>query len=103
MPLKTWERKYFLQKKRANAEEKLLAAYSKSLIKEGAEQGKYGFQYFDKPDLAEEEDEGEEETDAFDLHSCSPSCCDRDCECDDCVRCSNSGEEGESVLRGVAG
>jgi hypothetical protein len=114
MQRKTWESKYFLQKKTdsapggQNAEKKLLAAYWKSLIKEGAEQGKYGFHYFDKPsDPAEEEAEGEEEEDAFELHSCSPSCCDRDCECDDCVRCSNAGlgaEEGESVvLRGVAG
>ena len=106
----------FLQKKTdsapqgQNAEEKLLSAYSKSLIKEGAEQGKYGFQYFDKPsDLAEEDDEEGEEEDAgaFDLHSCSPNCCDRDCDCDDCARCSNpglGGEEVESVvLRGVAG
>jgi hypothetical protein len=90
-----------------NAEEKLLLAYWKSLIKEGAEQGKHGFQYFDKPSDPTEEEEDEEEDDAFELHSCSPNCCDRDCECDDCVRCSKAGlgaEEGGSVvLRGVAG
>ena len=91
-----------------NAEEKLLEAYWKSLIKKGAEQGRYGFQHFDKSsDLTKEEDENLEDDDAFELHSCPPNCCDGDCDCDDCVRCSNAGlgaKAEESVfLRGVAG
>ena len=113
MPRATWERKDFLQKKAhtttpqaKNAEEKLLAAYWKSLVNEGADNGKYGFHYFDKPSDQEEEDESED-PDAFDLDSCSANCCDRDCECDDCVRCSNIGVgegEGESIVpQGVAG
>jgi len=100
------EEVFFLQEKTENAEKKLLAAYWKSLIKEGAEQGKYGFQHFDKPSNPTEEEDEEEDVDVFELHSCPTNCCDKDCECDDCLRCSNSGfgEEGESVvLRGVAG
>ena len=100
------EEVFFLQKKTENAEKKLLAAYWKSLIKEDAEQGKYGSQHFDKPSNPTEEEEEGEDVDMFELHSCSTNCCDKDCECDDCLRCSNSGfvEEGESlVLRGVAG
>ena len=48
----------------------------------------YGFQYFDKSlDINEEEEEEEE----FDMKSCASNCCDDDCECDDCARCSKTG------------
>ena len=50
--------------------------------------GTYGLRYFDKPvDYDEEEDEGEE----YEERSCGASCCDKDCECDDCLRCSDTG------------
>jgi hypothetical protein len=49
----------------------------------------YGFRFFDKPtDYGEDEEERE----GFDEKSCSPSCCDPDCECDDCMRCSEAVE-----------
>jgi len=85
-----------------SAEEKFLAAYLKSLAKRGSEKNsKYESNYFDKPsDHSDENDEtGEDDdVDAFDVRSCSPACCDTDCECDDCVRCSNSGlGEGELI------
>jgi hypothetical protein len=37
--------------------------------------------------------------------SCSPSCCDKDCECDDCQRCSSFASDDEEmlVIRGDAG
>ncbi len=71
-------------------------------------ENKYGFHYFDRPvSFDSEDDEEMSEDDAFDQRSCSPSCCDRDCDCDDCVRCSNTGlfgEDADSVIfQGVAG
>ena len=63
-----------------------------------AEQGRYGFHYFDKPNQGTEETEDEEDEgheDEFDLQSCAGDCCDLDCECDDCMRCSNNGVKSE--------
>ena len=48
----------------------------------------YGFRYFDKPIDYDEEDEEEDE---YEEKSCGAACCDRDCECDDCLRCSDTG------------
>ncbi len=48
----------------------------------------YGFRYFDKPvDYDDEEDDDREEE--YEEKSCSSNCCDGDCECDDCLRCSD--------------
>jgi len=112
-------RKVFLQEQKKevlhsrtqteSAEGKLLAAYWKSLVRENSENNeKYGLHYFDKNSEGKDEYDAEEEEDdpdAFDLPSCPPSCCDTDCECDDCVRCSNSvAVDGETIAsRGVAG
>jgi len=47
----------------------------------------YGFKFFDRPtDYEEETDEDE-----YGENSCPGGCCDHDCECDDCLRCSNNG------------
>lgn len=68
---------------------------------------KYGFHYFDKSsggrDEKEEEDAGE--LGEFGVNSCSPDCCDRDCECDDCLRCSESAfaDEESLIFQGAAG
>lgn len=49
----------------------------------------YGFRFFDKPvDYEEEEDDDSEE---YEEKSCGANCCDKDCECDDCLRCSDTG------------
>ena len=90
-----------------NAEERLLAAYLKSL-KQSSENEKHGLHYFDRPPELSEQDEeeeeaGEEDPDSFDMHSCSSTCCDRDCECDDCLRCSNVGTGETFLTQGVAG
>ena len=47
----------------------------------------YGFKFFDRP--ADYEEEGDE--DEYGENSCSGGCCDHDCKCDDCLRCSNDG------------
>jgi len=62
-------------------------------MRAGEADKKYGFRYFDKPPRPDEDEEELEEADEFDLHSCSKNCCDNDCECDDCVRCSTMGVE----------
>jgi hypothetical protein len=50
-------------------------------------QNQYGFKYFDKsPDYNEDEDYEE-----YEFPSCPSNCCDGDCECDDCERCSMNG------------
>jgi hypothetical protein len=56
-------------------------------------QGKYGLHYFDKPGqgLDEQEEEDDLQGDEFDLQACERDCCDIDCECDDCQRCSTNG------------
>lgn len=48
-------------------------------------QSPYGLRYFDKP---EEEYEDDELIVDYEEKSCPGNCCDRDCECDDCERCS---------------
>jgi hypothetical protein len=59
----------------------------------------YGFRYFDKPADLEEEDDIEEYAD----RSCPGNCCDRDCECDDCARCSqNNLDKHESYYDAAA-
>lgn len=54
------------------------------------EQSKYGFQYFDKPLTDQEEDLEEDDDEGYEMHACPPDCCDKDCECDDCARCSEA-------------
>jgi hypothetical protein len=50
----------------------------------------YGFNFLDRPfDYAHEDEEDEE--DEYGENSCPSGCCDHDCECDDCLRCSNNG------------
>ena len=55
----------------------------------------FGFRYFDKSlDYSGEEDDDDEDNgqfDEFDPKACASNCCDEDCECDDCVRCSKNG------------
>ncbi len=53
----------------------------------------YGFTYFDKL-LEYGEDEEESEITGFEK-SCSGNCCDHDCECDDCARCSRNSQDRE--------
>ena len=72
-------------------------------------QSPYGLKHFDKPDEYEED----EFLGEYEEKSCPGNCCDRDCECDDCERCSvktvtgsdNSGDddEDESYYRAAAG
>gem|GEM_PF-2906941 len=66
-------------------------------------------QRFGRP-INEEEDEFEGDDDDDDERypggsSCSADCCDRDCECDDCLRCSEAGgaEEDTLIFRAAAG
>ncbi|MGI0091823.1 MAG: hypothetical protein ACREBS_08945 [Nitrososphaerales archaeon] len=62
-------------------------------------QNPYGLKYFDKPAHYNEEEEKEGEDDEleeYDVKSCPSNCCDHDCECDDCIRCSNNGLAGEA-------
>ena len=50
-------------------------------------QNQYGFRYYDRPpDYKEDED-----YDEYEAPSCPSNCCDGDCECDDCERCSMNG------------
>ena len=55
-----------------------------------SEEQSYSFRYFDKPNEGEEHDSDSEDDEdgEFDLDSCAKDCCDHDCECDDCLRCS---------------
>ena len=48
----------------------------------------YGFRYFDKQVDYDEEDDDREE---YEEKSCGVNCCDNDCECDDCLRCADTG------------
>ena len=48
-------------------------------------QNPYGFKFFDRPTDYSNDDEDNDDD------SCPAGCCDRDCECDDCLRCSNNG------------
>ena len=70
-------------------------------------QEKYGFHYFDRPEEdGEEEDDGDLGGDGFEARSCPANCCDKDCECDDCLRCSEaafSDEEDSLVFHAAAG
>ena len=61
----------------------------------------YGLQYFDKLADYGEDDEEELELDGFDK-SCPGNCCDHDCECDDCVRCSRNSQMKEDSTDAVA-
>jgi hypothetical protein len=58
-----------------------------------AQESNYGSRYFDKPaeNVEDDNDDGIEEEDEFDLVSCAKDCCDNDCECDDCTRCAGKG------------
>ena len=57
--------------------------------------GNYGLQFFD-PDP----DEGDiqEEDDEYEAQACPRNCCDTDCECDDCLRCSLEAMKDEEEL-----
>lgn len=59
----------------------------------------YGFRYFDKLNEYDEEPEIQEHEE----RSCPGNCCDRDCECDDCERCSMKGTSDEETYQGAAG
>jgi hypothetical protein len=48
----------------------------------------YGFHFFDKPPNTKDEERDEDE---YGENSCPAGCCDHDCECDDCLRCSDNG------------
>lgn len=80
-------------------------------INKADEANKYGFHYFDKPSeglKGADEDEDDEEEDEFEMRSCTNDCCDEDCECDDCLRCSANSvgmdDEGEyNQYSGAAG
>lgn len=49
----------------------------------------YEFKIPDRqPDYIQAEDDDEDE---YGENSCPSGCCDHDCECDDCLRCSNNG------------
>ena len=70
--------------------------------------GKFGSERIDRNILEEEEEESQdpEGEESFPGgRSCSADCCDRDCECDDCLRCSEAGvnEEDTLVYRAAAG
>jgi hypothetical protein len=59
---------------------------------------KYGFTNIDKNvDYSEEESELE----GFEK-SCPGNCCDHDCECDDCARCSRNGQDKEDAYSDAA-
>jgi hypothetical protein len=62
-------------------------------------QNPYGFKYFDRMNEYEDEEESDED---YEAKSCPGNCCDQDCECDDCERCSLHGNEEESYS-GAAG
>ncbi len=66
-------------------------------------QNPYGFKYFDKTTDYKEEDDEEIELEDYEEKSCPGNCCDRDCECDDCTRCSqNDSTDSESYYRAAA-
>jgi hypothetical protein len=50
-------------------------------------QNPYGFKFFDRPPL----DVVEDDEDEYGESSCPTGCCDHDCECDDCIRCTANG------------
>ncbi len=66
-------------------------------INKADEENKYGFHYFDKParDIGGQDEDDDEEDDEFDVKSCAGDCCDEDCECDDCLRCSANSVQRE--------
>lgn len=69
--------------------------------------GKFGSERIHRNILGEEEEESEEQ-DGDESYpggrSCSADCCDGDCECDDCLRCSEGmNEEDTLVFRAAAG
>jgi hypothetical protein len=50
-------------------------------------QNPYGFNFLPPFGYNQEE----EDEDEYGENSCPNGCCDHDCECDDCLRCSNNG------------
>lgn len=44
------------------------------------------------PQHLDDEDEDAEllDNDGYELEACESSCCDKDCECDDCTRCADN-------------
>jgi hypothetical protein len=51
---------------------------------------------------AEDDDEEESFNDDYEQEACEPSCCDLDCECDDCLRCANNSLQPYDDLAGAA-
>ncbi|MHB8567219.1 MAG: hypothetical protein ACYC7D_12625 [Nitrososphaerales archaeon] len=80
----------------SNLSEKIASSVKASRVNFGATDihEKYGLHYFDKPS----EEEEEVEDDELGVNSCSADCCDRDCECDDCLRCTDAGTVGEDSM-----
>lgn len=61
-------------------------------------QDTYGFRYFDR--RVDFKDDDQEE---YESASCPANCCDNECECDDCERCSINGTvEPEALFEGAA-
>jgi len=65
----------------------------------------YGFRFNDQPvdydKQPSEDDSGEQDSDndEYGERSCPKSCCDHDCECDDCIRCADAGLiESDSIV-----
>jgi hypothetical protein len=52
------------------------------------------------------EDDEEQYDDGYEPESCEDSCCDKDCECDDCLRCANNSlnpyDENSMTIQGTA-
>jgi len=66
-------------------------------------QNPYGFKYFDRPTDFIEEGEEESRLEEYEEKSCPGNCCDHDCECDDCIRCSqNSLDKEETYYEAAA-
>ena len=67
------------------------------LMNRDADDAKFGHHYYDKPNkgIYGQDDDDDQEDDgadgAFDMQACENDCCDLDCECDDCLRCSANG------------
>jgi hypothetical protein len=56
---------------------------------ESSVENPYGLKFFDRPTDYNQPDE--EDEDEYGENSCPTGCCDQDCECDDCIRCSYNG------------
>lgn len=67
------------------------------------EESRYGLRYLDKTATGSEEESVENEADEeYDEKSCASNCCDMDCECDDCLRCSDTDLKGADIYEVAA-